>query len=470
MTPVNTPTGLPDCLSRDKDGVLLFGGIRCDKLVRGMRTPLYAYSADHIRANYRRMADALDEHLLAQWRIFYAYKGNPAPAVCAVLHREGAGAEVLSEGELRQALDYGVGAQGIVLNNVVKTEDELTLAVDRGIHLIIVDSETEFDVLDQIASDRGKVVDIGLRVRPGITAGFHEHVQTADYATKFGFGPEALDGMIRRAKRSEALRLRAVHLHLGSQITDLSKYEAAATFAFEVTRRLRGDHGFPIDIVDLGGGMGIEDDQGKRVTFDFAGLAKRLQESLEATIGPDRDDWPTLYFEPNRALVGNAGILLGQIVSRKEDVGRIFGGTDTGFSAFVRPMLYGARHEILGVKDPFPAEPEVCEVVGPLCESGDTLGKDVPLADPRPGDLLVVCDAGAYGFTQSSRYNSLPRPGEILIDNGDIHPIREPETYRDLNALARVPPHLVSMPSANGTGGRRTLAIDAPPQAAPSLT
>ena len=200
MTSVNTPSGLPDCLSRDRDGVLVFDGIRCDELVRGKRTPLYAYSADHIRANYRRMADALDEHLLARWRIFYAYKGNSAPAVCAVLHREDTGAEVVSEGELQQALDYGVGAQDIVFNNVVKTEDELALAVDKGVHLIIVDSETEFEFLDQIASDRGKVVDIGLRLRPGITAGFHKHVQTADNTTKFGFGPEALARMICRAK------------------------------------------------------------------------------------------------------------------------------------------------------------------------------------------------------------------------------------------------------------------------------
>ena len=262
-----------------------------------------------------------------------------------------------------------------------------------------------------------------------------------------------------------------MHVHLGSQISDLGKYKDAATFAFTVANELRRDHGFPIDIVDLGGGMGIEDGNGQRVTFDFVGLARTLRESLKATIGPAPDDWPVLYFEPNRALVGNAGILLGHIVSRKEDVDRIFVGTNTGFSAFVRPMLYGARHEILSVKDPFPAEPDICEVVGPLCESGDTLGTDIPLADPKPGDILVVCDAGAYGFAQTSRYNSLPRPGEVLIDNGVVHVIREPERYCDLNKLAHVPPHLVSKPSANGAGGRRALVMGGTlPPAVPSLT
>ena len=459
---------LPDCLSLDEDGGLVFGGIRCDEMVQDKRTPLYAYSAAQIRANYRRMAGAFEEHLSAEWRIFYAYKGNPAPAVCAVLHSEGAGAEVVSEGELRQAREYGVEAQEIVFNNLVKTTKELDLAVREGIRLIIVDSETEFDRLDQIASNRGKVVDIGFRLRPGITAGFHKHVRTADNTTKFGFSSDALDKMIRRAKRSEALRVKAVHVHLGSQICNLSKYEAAARFAFNVTKELRRD-GFSIDIVDLGGGMGIQDADGKRVAFDFAGLARTLQKCLETTIGPTPADWPTLYFEPNRALVGSAGVLLGRIVSRKEDVGRVFVGTDTGFSAFVRPMLYGARHEIRSAKNPFPAEPVTCAVVGPLCESGDTLGEDVPLAAPKPDDVLVVFDCGAYGFAQSSRYNSLPRPGEILIDNGTAYEIRKPESYKHLNELADVPPHL-ARPSANGVGDHRPVAISVFRQTVPSST
>ena len=452
------PTDLPDGLSVDKDGSLVFGGIRCDELVRDRPTPLYVYSADQIRKNYRRMARAFAEHLEARWRIFYAYKGNSSPAVCAVVHGEGAGAEVFSYGELDQALEYGVAARDIVFNNVVKTKKELDRAVSAGVHLIIVDSETEFDLLDQIASDRGRVVDIGFRVRPGIAAGFHEHVKTGDSATKFGFSREALNKMVRRAETSEALRVRALHVHLGSQICDLGKYEAAAEFVFGVTEELRHQNGLPIDIVDLGGGMGIQDDDGTRFAFDFEGLARMLQERLEKTIGPTPADWPALYFEPNRAVVGDAVVLLGRIVSRKEDVGRVFLGTDTGFSALVRPMLYGARHEIRSAKAPFPAEPVTCDVVGPLCESGDVLGADVPLAEPEPGDVLVVFDCGAYGFAQSSRYCSLPRPGEVLIDGGTAYEIRSPESYQDLNRLARVPPHLAGGPGGKGVGGHRPVA------------
>ena len=155
-------------------------------------------------------------------------------------------------------------------------------------------------------------------------------------------------------------------------------------------------------------------------------------------------------------------------MSRKEDVKRVFVGTDTGFSAFVRPMLYGARHEIRSAKDPFPAEPVTCDVVGPLCESGDTLGANVPLADPEPGDVLVVFDCGAYGFAQSSRYCSLPRPGEILVDGGTPYEIRSPESYQDLNRLATVPPHLEAGPSPTGAGEYRPVAAQAPRQTASS--
>lgn len=440
----STRTDLPACLSVAPDGHLVFDGFSCEKLVtrHGVRTPMYVYSARQIRANYQRMCEAFQSRLSARWRIFYAYKGNSSPAICQILHNKGAGAEVISYGEMKQALAHHVSPDNIVFNNVVKTDRELELAVDAGVHLIIVDSETELDALERIATARGRQVNIGFRVRPGITAGFHEHVRTADDNTKFGFSREALANILPRAKDSKVLRVRAVHVHLGSQINDVAKYEQAARFAFDLTSELRSDHGFPIDIVDLGGGMGIQDETGNPVVFDFAALAQRIQQALEASLGTNRNDWPMLYFEPNRALVGNAGILLGRVVSRKKDVGRLFVGTDIGYSAFVRPMLYGARHKILSVKNPFPDTSRTCDVVGPLCETGDVVGKGVSLPNPEVGDILAVLDAGSYGFVQASRYSSLPLPGEYLIDNETVYEIRTPETYDDLQRLSRIPDHL----------------------------
>jgi diaminopimelate decarboxylase len=435
--------GLSSAFSLAQDGSLVFDGIRCDELAKANGTPLYVYSAKQIRANYERLSEALQNHLAARWRIFYAYKGNPSPAVCRVLHNDGAGAEVVSEGELTQALGYLPGSE-IIFNNVVKTERELELAVKNDVHLIIVDSQTEFEVLNKIAGRAHKTVNVGFRVRPGITAGFHKHVQTANSETKFGLSPETLLGLIPRIKDAKALRFRAVHVHLGSQISDLDKYEQAAEFAFGMTQQLRAAHGLAIDIVDLGGGMGIQDPSGRPLLFDFVGLAARLQRTLEKIFGSLSGDWPALYFEPNRSLVGNAGILLGSVVSLKRDVERLFVGTDTGYSAFVRPMLYGATHEIRNARDPFPNTSERYDIVGPLCESGDVLGRDVKLATPRIGDVLVVFDAGAYGFAQASQYNSLPRPAEVLIDGGTPYVIRRREKLSDLNRLTQVPPHLES--------------------------
>jgi diaminopimelate decarboxylase len=419
-----------------------FDGLLCSSLAEKYGTPTYVYSARAIRSNYQRMAKCLIQGISSRVEIHYAYKGNSSPAICKLLHNEGAGAEVVSLGELHQALLLGVPPNRIIFNNVVKTDEELQYAIQAGIGMIVIDSDTELDAIQRIGAAAGRTVSVGIRVRPNVRAGFHEHVSTGHQETKFGFSPEAAEAMAQRMAAAPNVQLRGLHSHIGSQDCDPEKFLEAASVVFELARRFRSEYGHAIEVVDLGGGMGIQAEDHARVTFDFAALAKGLEARLAKHFAPAGR--PVLYFEPNRVLVGDTAILLGHVVSIKKDVGRTFVGCDIGYSSFIRPMLYGAFHDIRNVRDPLPANPTLCELVGSLCESGDVLGKDRPLPAPQTGDVLALLDAGAYGYAQSSQYNSRPRPLEILIDNGETYVIRERESLSDVLGRYEIPAHILA--------------------------
>jgi diaminopimelate decarboxylase len=419
-----------------------FDGFNCSALAQKFGTPTYVYSARAIRANYHNMVQCLSQHITSATEIHYAYKGNSSPAICKLLHNEGAGAEVVSLGELHEALLLGVPPRRIIFNNVVKTDEELEYAIQAGIGMIVIDSDTELDAIQRIAASAGRKVSAGIRIRPNVRAGFHEHVSTGHEETKFGFSPEAADRMAKRAAAAPNIQLRGLHSHIGSQACDPQQFLEAADVVFDLARRFRADYKLPIEVVDLGGGMGIQAEDHARVTFAFAELAKGLEERLGKQFAADAR--PTLYFEPNRVLVGDAAILLGRVISIKKDVGRTFVGCDIGYSSFIRPMLYGAYHDIRNVRYPWPANPVLCELVGSLCESGDVLGKDRPLPAPAVGDVLALMDAGAYGYAQSSQYNSRPRPLEVLIDRGETFVIRERESLADVLGRFEIPAHILA--------------------------
>jgi len=419
-----------------------FDGFSCANLAERFGTPAYVYSARAIRTNYRAMSDTLAKHISSPIDIHYAYKGNSSPAVCRILHNEGAGAEVVSLGELHAALLLGVPPSRIIFNNVVKTDEEIEYAVRAGIRMIVIDSDTELDAIQRIATSCGCAASVGLRVRPNVRAGFHEYVSTGHEETKFGFSRDAAEQIARRAAAAHGVRLCGLHSHIGSQACDPKHFLEAADVVFDLARMLRSKHGLAIDVVDLGGGMGIQGGDFARVTFDFEELAEGLEQRLAKQF--TQQSRPVLYFEPNRVLVGDTAILLGRVVSIKQDVGRTFVGCDIGYSSFIRPMLYGAFHDIRNVREPFPANPTLCELVGPLCESGDVLGRDRPLPAPAVGDVLALMDAGAYGYAQSSQYNSRPRPIEVLIDQGETFVIRERESLSDVLGRFQIPAHLLA--------------------------
>lgn len=436
---------LPRCISTDKDHGLLFDGLVATELAEEFGTPSYFYSAKAIRDNYAKFKLALTKNLSSPWRIFYAYKGNSSPAVCKILHNQGAGAEVVSMGEMLQALMLGVHPNSIIFNNIVKTDEEIEYALRANIDLIIVDSETEIDAISRIASSMGIRADIGFRVRPSITAGFHSHVSTGHDETKFGFSLEALDKIVGRASNSKYLNIKAIQTHIGSQICDIEKFLKAADILFELTKELRSKFKVPIEIIDLGGGIGIQGENYDRVSFEFDKLVTGLEERLETIF--NHESRPILYFEPNRAMVADTSILLGRIISIKKDVSKIFVGTDIGYSSFIRCMLYGAFHDIRNTKDPWPKDPVVCEIVGPICETGDVLGKNRPIAQPEVGNVLALLDAGSYGYAQSSQYNGRPRPAEILVDNGQPFIIRHAEMPSEILGRFEIPSHIMSQKS-----------------------
>lgn len=417
-------------------------GFSCASLAEKFGTPAYIYSARAIRSNYQAMAGTLTKHISSPIDIHYAYKGNSSPAICRILHNEGAGAEVVSLGELQEALLLGVPPSRIIFNNVVKTAEELEYAVRARIRMIVIDSDTELDAIQRIAASAGCTSSVGLRIRPNVRAGFHEYVSTGHEETKFGFSRESAEEMARRAAAAPNIRLCGLHSHIGSQACDPKHFLEAAEVVFDLTRRFRSEHRHPIEAVDLGGGMGIQADDFARVSFDFGELARGLEELLVKHFTPETR--PVLYFEPNRVLVGDTAILLGSVISIKQDVGRTFVGCDIGYSSFIRPMLYGAFHEIRNVKDPWPANPTLCELVGALCESGDVLGKDRPLPAPKVGDVLALLDAGAYGYAQSSQYNSRPRPIEVLLDRDEAFVIRERESISDVLGRFQIPAHILA--------------------------
>lgn len=419
-----------------------FDGFSCAWLAERFGTPAYIYSARAIRSNYRAMIGTLSKHITSAIDIHYAYKGNSSPAICRILHNEGAGAEVVSLGELQEALLLGVPPSRIIFNNVVKTEEEIDYAVRSGIRMIVIDSDTELDAIQRSAASAGCTSSVGVRIRPNVRAGFHEYVSTGHEETKFGFSREAAEQMAKRAANAPNVRVRGLHSHIGSQACDPKNFLEAADVVFDLARRFRSEFGHPIEAVDLGGGMGIQADDFARVTFDFDELAKGLEQRLAKLFTPETR--PVLYFEPNRVLVGDTAILLGRVISIKQDVGRTFVGCDIGYSSFIRPMLYGAFHDIRNVKNPWPTNPTLCELVGPLCESGDVLGKDRPLPAPAVGDVLALMDAGAYGYAQSSQYNSRPRPVEVLIDRGETFVIRERESVSDVLGRFQIPAHILA--------------------------
>jgi diaminopimelate decarboxylase len=388
-------------------GRLEVGGCDVIELVKQFGTPTYVYAEDDMRARARAYQEAFrarTEH----FEVVYASKAFPCAAVNRVFADEGLGCDVASGGELQMALAGGFEPERIYMHGNNKTEAELTMAIERGVGHIVVDSFDEIDRLERLAAGRGQRV--MLRVTPGIRPETHSYIQTGQEDSKFGFGlaevPRALDRC-----REAGLDLCGLHAHIGSQVFELDAYERLA----EVLAGL-GD--WPL--VNLGGGLAI--------AYAREDTPPSIEEYAEALLrrAPER---ATVLCEPGRSLVGNAGITLYTVGTVKRDV-RTYVAVDGGMSDNIRPSLYGARYEA-EIADRFGGE-TLSTVAGMHCESGDILARDVLLDDPRPGDVLVMPATGAYGHAMANNYNAVPRPPVVFCKDGDARLVIRREMHEDL--------------------------------------
>ncbi len=372
-------------------------------------TPFYVYSEATLRRHIRvfQKAFAPSNALVA-----YAVKANSNLAVLKVLASEGAGADVVSGGELQRALKAGVAPEKIVFSGVAKTADEISAALDAGIYQFNVESEPELKRIAQIAKVRGIAAPIALRVNPDIAAGGHEKISTGKSENKFGIPWSDARALYVRASAMPGIDVKGVDVHIGSQIADLAPFEAAFQKVVTLIADLRSD-GCAIERLDLGGGLGISYGEGEAPPHPdvYAQMIRQLTAPLNIQ----------LIFEPGRMIAGNAGILVSRVIYVKAGEKRRFLIIDAGMNDLMRPALYDAWHDIWSVANR-DAPPTVYDVVGPVCESSDCFAKGRALPELRDGDLIAIMSAGAYGAAQTSEYNSRPLIPEVLV-NGDVHAI-----------------------------------------------
>ena len=381
-------------------------------------TPLYIYDFDYIENRYTTLKDAFAGKKSI---INYAVKANSNLSVISHLAKLGAGADCVSIGEVQRALSAGVDKYKIIFSGVGKRDDEIKMALEHDILLINLESEAEMKRVEMIAEELGKEARISIRVNPNIDPQTHPYISTGLHENKFGVEIDMAKRMYIYANRSEFLNPVGIHFHIGSQLTKLSPIREACGIVADLVRSLQA---IKIDIkfFDVGGGIGVVYDD--EVTIAAEAYTQAI---FEATKGLD----VTLLCEPGRYMVANAGAFFTKVLYEKVNDGKRFVIVDGGMNDLLRPSLYNAYHKIEAVLKDADAEKTPADVVGPVCESGDFFGKDVPLPPLEHNDLIVVHSAGAYGFTMSSNYNTRAKSAEVALQGGKDRLIRKRETYED---------------------------------------
>ncbi len=412
-----------------RNGVLYAEDVSLERLAAEVGTPFYCYSTATLERHYNVFADAFSD---VRAKICYGVKANSNLAVIRTLAAAGAGADIVSEGELRLALAAGVPADRIVFSGVGKSKSEMAQALDAGIYQFNVESEPELEALSEVASSKGMEAAVAIRVNPDVDAKTHAKISTGKAENKFGIPWSRIRQVYGQAANLPGIRIVGVDVHIGSQITDLAPFEAAYKRIAELALALRQD-GHNIERLDLGGGLGIpyRDDVGAPpLPVEYAEMVKRTVGYLDCE----------LVFEPGRMLVGNAGVLVSRIIYMKTGETRTFAIVDAAMNDLLRPSLYEAYHHILPLHE---AESDVpltpVDFVGPICESGDTFAVERPMPPLADGDLVAICSSGAYGAVMSSTYNARPLAPEVLVKKDQYAVVRERPDYEAMMAQHKLP-------------------------------
>jgi len=420
-------------------GHLVIGQTDAVELAEKFGTPLYVADEQRIREKYRRFLRAFS----ARWpdvRVHYALKANSNMAVVKILQTEGAGADVSSEVELRIALKVGIPGNRIVFNGNYKTHRELELSIINDV-LINVDSFQELETIDRLARKVGKRARIGFRINPDVKADTHPYIAIGLRESKFGF--DVLSGQVMEAYKMAAemstVEILGIHANVGSQILDVAPFEEEAEKIMALVSEIKEKLDIDLRFVDFGGGIGIPykpDDK----ELHPEQVAEKMVNVVKRCVRENRLKEPTLLFEPGRYIVGDSSVLLARVGYIKERPGMPdWVAVDAGMNALMRPALYGAYHHIelankMNQKNEFSVN-----VAGPLCESGDFLGKNRKLPKVEQGDLAVVFDVGAYGLAMSCQHTAQPRPAMVIVNGERVEIVRKRETYDDLTRLDQIP-------------------------------
>ncbi|SPH20211.1 Diaminopimelate decarboxylase [Ascidiaceihabitans donghaensis] len=405
-----------------KDGALHAEDVPVAEIAAAVGTPFYVYSTATLLRHFKLFDEALEgmDHLVC-----YAMKAASNQAILKTLGDAGAGMDVVSGGEYRRARAAGVPGERIVFSGVGKTAEEIELALTGGIRQFNVESEPEMEVLNAVALRLGKVAPITIRVNPDVDAKTHAKIATGKSENKFGIPISRAKEVYALAATMKGLQVIGIDVHIGSQLTDLQPYEDAYNKVAELTQELRAE-GHTITRLDLGGGLGIpyhQSNEAPPLPSDYGALVKRTLGHLGCEI----------EIEPGRLIAGNAGLMVSEVIYVKEGEDREFLIIDGAMNDLIRPAMYDAHHDIIPVVEPAPgAEPATYDIVGPVCESGDTFAKHRDMPEMKAGELVAFRSAGAYGAVMSSEYNSRPLIPEVLVHGDQFAVIRRRPTFDEM--------------------------------------